>query len=100
MSPHQALLRTRLFPLAPIQAAASESVAQQVRAPDPIPTARRGPHAAPITPDLTIPPTAPLHQADCRTAPPTVTSLIACSLPTTLTRTCPGIPIDSTLQLE
>jgi hypothetical protein len=99
-SPHPARPRTRLFPLAPIRAAASESIAPQAQAQDPIPTARRGPRAAPTTRDPIIPLTAPLRQADSRTVPPTVTSLIACSLPTILTCTCPGIPIESTLQLE
>lgn len=82
-SPHPTPPRIRLSQLAPIRAAASELVALQDQAQDRIPTARRGPHAAPTTQDPTIPPTAPLRQADCRTAPLTVTSLTACSYQST-----------------
>jgi hypothetical protein len=81
-SPSPAPPRTRLFPFARIQAAASESVAPQGRAQDPTLTARKGPHAVPTTQGPTSPPTAPPHQADCRMAPRTATSLITYRLPT------------------
>lgn len=78
---HRAARPIRQFRLDPIRAAARESVGQLARALDPIPTARRGPHAAQTTQDPTNPHTAPQPQADCLTVPHTVTSLIACSSP-------------------
>jgi hypothetical protein len=73
---------TRPFPFARTQAAVSALVEPLAQAQDPIPTARRGPHAAPITLDPTNHPTAPPRQAGCRMAPPTATSLTACKTPT------------------
>jgi hypothetical protein len=92
--------RTRLYPFARIQAAVSASVAPRGRALGPTPTTRRGPLAVLTTLDPTIHPTAPPHQAGCRMARHTVTSLTACRLPTMPTWNCPGIATDSTLEIE
>jgi hypothetical protein len=78
-SPQRTPLPTRPSLLDPTRAAARELVGQLAQALDPIPTARRGPHATLTIQDPTSPHTAPQPQADCLTVPHTVISLIACS---------------------
>ena len=92
--------RLRLLRFVRIQAAVSVSIAPRGRAQYPTPTTRRGPRAVPTTQDPTIPPTALPHQAGCHMAQRTATSLTACRLPAITTYNCPGIPTDSTLELE